>query len=337
VPEHEDGANIYEKFVKPSVIDLMKVGAHYAVSSLFEEYPDETKIYCYSVRNEDHQVNRAGRTQLALGRIFVTSEITWEHDHVSFCVLHFGEHSFSGGVRIFLGDEAYHAMKAEVSAAFEAGDFAEIVRLMDKHFGMHSYSLKDLFADEQRKILGTVITATIEEYETAYRRMFENSRHMMAFLQETGIPLPRAFLTAAELTVNHDLKRSFSGETIDIERVRAVAEDIRKWHLGIDSIEVEFKARHRAEQIMALFLADPFDLSALKETREVVELLQLLPVEVNYWQMQNTYYMTARFVYVGFLMRAKSGDSAAVQWIEEFKRLGRGLWFNIDAVLPDGR
>ena len=40
-------------------------------------------------------------------------------------------------------------MKQEISAVFESGDFAVIVRLMDKHFGMSNYSLKDLFADEQ--------------------------------------------------------------------------------------------------------------------------------------------------------------------------------------------
>ncbi len=336
VPEHRDGALIYDKFIKPSVIDLKKVGVHYAVSSLFEEYPDETKIYCYRVRKEDYQIKHAGRTSLARGRIALVSEITWEHETISFCVIHFGEHSFNGGVRTFLGDEAYASMKAEVSAAFDAGDMAEIVRLMDKHFGMHNYSLKDLFADEQRKILNTVITSTIEDYETAYRRMYENSRHMMAFLQETGIPLPRAFLTAAELTLNHDLKRAFSGERIDIETVRAAAEDVQKWSLGIDSIEVEFKARHRAEQMMAEVFKDPFNLAVLKETRQVIELLQLLPMEINYWQMQNAYYRTARAAYVGFLMRAKAGDSEAAEWAEEFKGLGRALSFNIDAILPRG-
>jgi alpha-amylase/alpha-mannosidase (GH57 family) len=336
IEELRNGANIYEKFVRPSVIDLLKVGAHYAVSSLFEEYPNETKIYCYNVRREDHQIHRAGRTQLAVGSVSVTSEITREQDLMSFCVIHFGEHSFNGGVRTFLGDEAYNAMKAEVSTAFDTGDFAEIVRLIDKHFGMHNYSLKDLFTDEQRKILNTVITSTIEEYETAYRSMYENSRHVMAFLQEMGIPLPRAFLTAAELTMNHDLKRAFSGERIDIEKVRVAAEDVRKWSLGIDSIDVEFKARQRAELMMADVLNDPFNLAALRVTRQVIELLQLLPMEINYWQMQNAYYMTARAAYVGFLMRSKAGDSEAAEWVEEFKGLGRDLRFNIDAILPDG-
>jgi hypothetical protein len=156
----------------------------------------------------------------------------------------------------------------------------------------------------------------------------------MAFLQETGIPLPRALLTAAELAVNHDLKRSFSGETIDREKVQATAEDVRKWHLGIDALEVEFRARRKAEQMMARFLADPLDLPALQETREMIELLKLLPMEVNYWQVQNLYFVTARVAFAGFLMRAKAGESRAAQWVEEFKRLGQSLRFDINAILP---
>jgi hypothetical protein len=39
LPEHRDGRLIYRKFVKPAMVDLEKVGAHYAISSLFEDYP----------------------------------------------------------------------------------------------------------------------------------------------------------------------------------------------------------------------------------------------------------------------------------------------------------
>ncbi len=38
LPEQGDGRAIYERYVQPAMVDLEKVGAHYAVSSLFEEY-----------------------------------------------------------------------------------------------------------------------------------------------------------------------------------------------------------------------------------------------------------------------------------------------------------
>jgi hypothetical protein len=51
--EHQDGAVIYQKFVKPAMVDLRRLGAHYAISSLFSQYEPETHIYRYRVVNED--------------------------------------------------------------------------------------------------------------------------------------------------------------------------------------------------------------------------------------------------------------------------------------------
>ena len=62
LPEQGDGRSIYERYVQPAMVDLEKVGAHYAVSSLFEEYGQNTRIYCYDVE-------RNGIPHLAPGKI----------------------------------------------------------------------------------------------------------------------------------------------------------------------------------------------------------------------------------------------------------------------------
>ena len=53
IPEHRDGRDIYEKFVKPAMVDLTRVGAHYAMSSIFEEHAQRDKIFCYFADRED--------------------------------------------------------------------------------------------------------------------------------------------------------------------------------------------------------------------------------------------------------------------------------------------
>ncbi len=50
-----------QKFVKPASVDLLKLGAHYAMSSLFESYPDNTRIYAYSVDNKDYRLEAFGQ------------------------------------------------------------------------------------------------------------------------------------------------------------------------------------------------------------------------------------------------------------------------------------
>ena len=107
MPEHCNGSLIYDKFVKPAMIDLKRVAVHYAVSSVFEEYGGETNIYSYEVQRLDTHQLQAGRTRLAIGKIKVSSRITLESDLVTYCVIHMGEHALNGGVRSYRGTAEY--------------------------------------------------------------------------------------------------------------------------------------------------------------------------------------------------------------------------------------
>jgi len=330
-----DAARIYEEVVKPAVINLNKVGAHYAVSSLFEEYADKTVIYGYGVERLDYHTIHAGKTKLAIGRISVSSHITVETETVSFCVFHLGGHAINGGVRTYRGDESFQDMKNEITAALEGGDFAELVRLMDTHFGMHNYSLKDLFRDEQRKILNLVISSTLEEYEAAYRGMYENSRVLMGFLSETGIPVPKALYTSAEFILNLDLRKAFE-EGPDLEKLRAAADDIMRWDLPVDSLVVEFAAGRTVEELMRRAAGAAPDALPLATAREILELMKSLSLEMNVWEMQNIYFRMAKTLYPDVRMKARSGDADASAWVETFKDLGKILSFNIALLLPGG-
>lgn len=334
-PEHENGAQIYEKFVKPAMIDLKKVGAHYAISSLFEEYIDETSIYSYVVTKEDYQKVEAGITKLAIGKISVSSKITEESELISFCVLHFGGHALNGRVRTFLGPDAYQSMKKEIISTFEKGDFADIVRLMDHHFGLHNYSLTNLFRDQQRNILNLLMTKTLEDFEKTYRQIYDNNKILMGFLRETGMPLKRAFLSAAEVILNFDIKKAFMDELVDVERIQNLISDMKKWDVSLDSVDIEFAVRRALEEQMEKFYTNPSDLTILLDIQQRLELLKLLPVEINYWQTQNIYYKIAKGLYSEIGLKASSGDEEAIRWVNAFKYLGEMLFFNTLSVLPE--
>jgi alpha-amylase/alpha-mannosidase (GH57 family) len=333
LPNHQDGASIYEKIVKSGRLDLKKVGVHYAVSSLFEDYPKETNIYCYDVKKEDYRKKEAGKIELALGRVEVSSQITWESELATFCILHLGNHDFNGGVRTFLGEEAYQTMKEEITSAFEKGAFADVVRLMDKHFGMHHYSLKDLFKDEQRKILDLLIKATLDDFESAYRQMYESNRILMGFLQEASFPISRPFLMAAEFTLNLDMQRALETE-VDIEKIKTVMKDIEKWNVTLDAVNLEFILRHQIEKEMRRFLEHSSDLAILEAIEKLLAIASSLPFELNLWEIQNIYYGMGKTSYSNFVTKAREGDEQASGWIERFRSLGQKLSFNLESILP---
>ncbi|MEW6068668.1 MAG: DUF3536 domain-containing protein [Nitrospirota bacterium] len=334
LPEHGNGAHIYEKFVKPAMIDLKKVGAHYAVSSLFEDYIDETTIFSYSVRKEDYQKIEAGNIRLAIGKISVAARITEDSELISFCILHFGGHALNGCVRTFLGQEVYEKMRDEIMATFEQGEFADIVRLMDEHFGMHHYSLVNLFRDEQRNIMNSIVSKMLEEFENSYRHMYENNKILIGFLQEMGMPVKKAFYSAAEFILNSDIKKAFLEEKVDIEKIQVLINEMKRWNVSLDSIDTEFTVRSKLETLMDNIYKDPTDLDLLLNIQKMLELLKSSPIEINYWQTQNIYYKIAKSSYKDFLFRSYQGDENAKRWVNTFKYIGEILFFNISAVLP---
>ncbi|HAM50704.1 MAG TPA: hypothetical protein DCP92_08445 [Nitrospiraceae bacterium] len=73
----------------------------------------------------------------------------------------------------------------------------------------------------------------------------------------------------------------------------------------------------------------------LSEFYTFIELVQSLPIAVNFWQVQNTYHKIAKTIYREFISRAKAGDDAAAKWVEAYRAIGEKLFFNVIAVLPD--
>jgi len=333
MPEHENGADIYKKFVKPALIDLKKVAAHYSVSSIFEENGDESGIFSYTVKRKDYRRISAGMAALAIGRVTVSSNITWDSADICFCVLHLGGHAVNGGVGAYFGESLYRAMKEEMVRAFEKGMFADIIRLMDHHFGMHNYSLIHLFRDRQRKILELLIAGTIEGFVDTYTNMYDTNRILMGFiLEEAGMPVPAAFRSAAELTLNTSLKRAFSGDELDVDRIQELIRDLKRWNITVDPTDIEFTVRHRFESMMNRLEVRP-DLDYLLEVQKFLELIKLLPAEINYWHMQNSYYRTADMFRKQIAVKSAQDDKEAAKCQAIFKYLGELLDFNISTLL----
>jgi alpha-amylase/alpha-mannosidase (GH57 family) len=334
LPAEGNGAKIYERHVRPSVVDAGKVGMHYAISSLFHEYPEQTNIFCYDVVTEDYETREAGTVRSAAGRVCVTSTITEEQETVSFCVLHFGGHALNGGVRTYLGDAAYGEMKREIGDAFERGAFADIIRMMDRHFGMHNYSLLHLFKDEQRRIVSLLIGKTMEEFANTYRTLYAQNRYLMGFLQEMEMPIPKAFLAAAELSLNSDLQAALEEEDPSRETLGDILDNIAKWRVPISSVDLEFVMRRRIEQMLENLGHDPFDLAVLSKTRDVIHLVGSLPISLNLWLVQNIYFTMAQSVQRGLLPAERLKAEDVERWTALFNEVGDLLFFNVAAVAP---
>jgi alpha-amylase/alpha-mannosidase (GH57 family) len=334
LPQHENGRRIYENSVKPYMIDLVNVGAHYAVSSIFEDYPDETGIYCFRIGREEFRMLRSGQSVLAVGKIYIRSAITLESVYISFCAVFFGNHAVYGGVRSYFGVQAYEDMKNGVMKTFADGDLAEIIRLMDRHFGMHNYSVRDLFRDEQRKILGLMIDKTLTDFDSQYTTLYENSRGLMGMLRDSGMPIPPRLFATAEIALNLELRNSLAVERVDVDVAGRILEEMRSWNVRLDSEDLEFLVRRKIEGMMDELRGNSGNTEHLEELRRLMDFVAQIAVELNCWKVQNTWFEMAKTEYPRYFACLRAGEEDGARWVEEFEKLGELLGFNIRAVIP---
>ncbi len=332
--EFKDGAYIYEKFVLGTRVGLANVGVHYAFSSLFEDYGELAKIFCYRVEKADYTRLTADEATMAMGRIAITSEITRESARFFVCAVRFGNHDFKGSISTETDPGRWTAMKEEMGSAFDKGLYIGLIELMDKHFGHHQHSLINLFTDERRKILNQIIDKNLEEFDKSYHDLFERNRTLMAYIQETGMPVPKSFLLLAQPALNSALIHVLTQDEIDVEAVHRVVEQIRNWKVRIELPDSEYLLRQHVELRMRAFASQPSELKLLAGVQRLLGLLKEIPLDIVPWQIQNDYCELAKRVYPEFLGRAKAEDEEARSWVEGFKHLGEMLNFNLGAVLP---
>ena len=324
LPEYGDGRRIYDKFVRPAMVDWEQIGAHYAVSSLFERYPELAKIYCYRTEQRDYQIFEAGLAKLAMGQVKLTSEITWESIVLNFGVLHMGDHHVNCGVQEFLGDVPDPSLTREAVEGFRRADFAEVIRFMDRRFGESNYSLWSLFRDEQRKVLAQILTSSLGEAEALYRQIYERRAPMMRFLTNLHIPLPKVFAAAAELVLNGYLRRALAQEDVDAERVNTLLETAKLEGVAIDAATLEFAYRHNLQRMAERLIVDP-TVDLLQQLDSAASLIRALPFRVDLWKIQNSYYRLLENIYPNMQRQTEQGDRAAQAWLSAFKALGRKL------------
>jgi alpha-amylase/alpha-mannosidase (GH57 family) len=323
--EDRNGKVIFQDFVKPAVVDLETVGAHYAISSLFQSYPSESSIYCFAIDRTDYRLLSAGKMRLALGRAMVRSEIVLESEHISFGVLHLGDHNISGGVREFQGDAAYEALCREIAEIFERGDLPEILRVVDRDFGSASFTLRLLFRDEQRRILRLILNQALEEAETSYRQLFEHYAPMMRYMADLHIPPPRRFQIAAEFTLNSLLRRELEAETLDLDRVHALLDESKRTGISLDAQTLEFAMRGATERLAQEWFDRPDNVGRLQALSDAVGLAPAFPFAIDLSNAQNFFFKILQDIYPAYAARAAQGEAAGKEWAAAFTALGEKL------------
>ncbi|MBI5869151.1 MAG: DUF3536 domain-containing protein [candidate division Zixibacteria bacterium] len=325
LPEQSNGRRIWERKVNPAVVTLAKVGAQYAVSSLFDGAQPDDKIACYSTERIEATDRQSGRTRLATGRVRVTCDLTRQSAVLGYSVIHFGGPNIAGGVLTNPDPQLFLSISREMTVAFAQADYALMLRLLDREYGQNVYSLRSLFRDEQRRILGIILENTLAEAETIYRDLYRDHGSLMQFVREMGIPLPVALKTAAEFVLNTDLRSTLGKSEVDLDQLEVQLREARTAGVALDAPGLAYAFRRLLELMIEDFFESPADLKLLEKLVRAAAMSRTLPISLDLQKVQNTFWELRQWSYPDFRQRSIAGDANASSWVEHFSALGNSL------------
>jgi hypothetical protein len=291
-----DGAQIYKKSVTQMQLGLEQVAAHYAISSVFSSFADETDLFSYHVRRISHEVHTSGRGRLALGRAHIASLITYKQQMFSFAVLHFGDQNITAAVKPYEEKDGadFEAFAAQAATHVQRGDFPEAIRLLDRYYGRVGYSLTSLFSDEQRRIIQLILNSTLGDIETSLTTIYEDHANLLHFLSQTGLPKPRALALAAGFAVNAGLRRALEADPIDQALLRSFLQLAKADQLELETPMLSYMADQRMKRAMIELQMSSGSFETLDRAVVMAKAVGELPFDLNLWQAQNIWYEILR-------------------------------------------
>jgi hypothetical protein len=328
VPEIGDGAEVYRRFVTGGRLDLENVGAHYAISSMFRSYPESGQLFCFDVRRHSYDVLSSGRGRFAVGRAAIKSRITEECEEICFAVLHLGDQNLSAAVKRFRAEDqsAWNVFVQQTHASIRRANLPELIRLVDGYFGGTLYSLTSLFADEQHRILTSILNQTLSEVESSLMRIYEEHATLLDFLGEANVAAPPALAVTASFAINASLRRALEAETYDSSEIARLLRRAEIDHVSLDAPLLSYTADKRMKRAMVRLesAVEQQNIAVLHETLAIAESVRTLPMDVNLWQAQNIW---------NDLLQRSDSNYWSREWREGFRRIGVALNISVEELV----
>ena len=296
VAAFRDGAEVYRRLVRPTIVTPSRVVAHYAIAGFREPSEADARVYAYRVRRLDEAREASDGTSLRVGRVRVGTEATGETSEAVYAMVHFGGHDFSCGIGPWKDETAYNTMKADLRERCARRSVADLVRGLDDYFPGGLASLSHLFLDERRRVLSDVIRATLEKLEATYRQIWEESRKLVHDLREVDAPIPEALA----LVTRHVLEQEVRGVLEPVpelgaipDRVFETASEARALGVKLDLVSLRPVLRRAIARMLDAIAAEP-SAERVRRATALIDGARSLAIPYGHWATQNRFFQIWR-------------------------------------------
>ena len=324
---YENGAVSYEKEILPTQLTLERVGMHYAITSLFEDNPDDLSLFNYEASNLSFEKNIAGNYRLITARTIVQSKITLSKKTFSFAVLYLGQQNIIGNISTDLTQAQFLEAQEVLKQEFLTTDLGRVIGSMQSFFKSDKFSIWHLFRDEKRQILDQVTKKSLAQVEHGFREIYDDNYQLMTGMLKSQIPIPNAYKSAIQHIANTDLHRFFEQDILKIQDLKRLSREIDTWNLNIsDPQALKFAAGERIfyeiQKINHMVL--PTD--QIQVLVDIIQIFNELDLELDIWKSQNHYFSLLEDFLSG------KNNFPNHKWKDTFLNLGRLLKVNTSAL-----
>lgn len=294
IKEFGSGKDIYERWVKPSVVSLKEVACLWAVSSLYQDFEDEEDVYCYRVKRNSYQMVEKGSSNFIIGNIEVTSKITMQKSNLIFALMQFPDGDFHCAIKEFSTNEEFNNLKNSMIKTFVLYPLTEIIRALDEKFGREYYTLKDIFIEERKKILQILLKDQLKKFANRYEEMYDQGKSSIYHMQSLGLEIPKEFKISAGYTLSHRYNDLLSHSDIFVEdtiiqQITAMNYESKKMGIEIDKSPSNKVFSKKVIQNLNR-LTKSFEINQAEAVIELFDIIEKLELEIDIAEAQNIYY-----------------------------------------------
>jgi alpha-amylase/alpha-mannosidase (GH57 family) len=359
------GAEVYRQLVLTAQVGFKQVAAHYAITSLFANHktekwsaisrhngtdqcylPYQKRVYCYTANELDYQLQRLGSMTLAVGNLKLTSEITWESEHLVFAVLHLGGWDFHCCIRPFAGRRTYTQMKEQMFEALQQASVAHTILVMTQLFGEEAYSLQNLFAEERHRLMRLLSQETLTRLDQLYTQTYRDNYGIIMAFHRDELAVPQELQVAAEIALGHrcmvalrsleqDMHESPSGGNHIVE-LEAIATEAKYLRCRINIPEGKLMLEQLILRSLWQLLHDPdetFD-ADIQRLERLIDVGHQLNIGISLERSQELYFSYLHSEIVPQLVGAITNGQDTTQY-RHLLKLGQKLvvdvshWLNL--------
>jgi len=323
--KYDNAADLFKKEVLPSKLTLGKVGVHYAVASLFEEYPESLVICNYKAESEIFERLEAGVLKLAVGKTKVHSLITFSEKEFFFAVLYLGQNHIIGNYANYIDDIHFENMRLEITNAFNQSRVADVIGVMQTYFGAEKFSLNSLLKDEQRKILAQIIQKDINQAEDSYKKIYNRNYNSMTVLKNAALPIPSILLLNLETVLNNEIRNFFRNHVIYPARLEKLGNEALNWQITLDKESIAYVAEIKLFTLVQDLQTKYADTKFVKMIIRLLAAIHKMEIELVLSKIQNEYFKLARKLFYNTDQSYVLPVEQDAEWILPFKELGKSL------------